>query len=52
MLIDGGVLVGYLTAYLLKGARKAADRTLDALLGLVIMALGGLVNFVFPPRQR
>jgi hypothetical protein len=32
MPIDGGVIVAYLTAYLLKGGRRLADRTLESLL--------------------
>ncbi len=32
MLIDGGLIVGYLTAALLRGGRRIADRTVDSLL--------------------
>lgn len=44
MLIDGGLIVGYLTAALLRGGRRIADRTVDSLLdrltGLVADRMG------------
>jgi hypothetical protein len=32
MAVDGGLLVGYLTAYIMRGTRKVADRAFEALL--------------------
>jgi hypothetical protein len=36
MPIDGGIVVGYLTAYLLKGGKRLADRTFEALLDRLV----------------
>lgn len=35
-MIDGGIVVGYLTAYLLKGGKRLADRTLESLLDRLV----------------
>ena len=35
-MIDGGIVVGYLTAYLLKGGKRLADSTFDALLDRLV----------------
>jgi len=44
MLIDGGLIVGYLTASLLRGGQRIADRTVDSLLdrltGLITDRMG------------
>jgi hypothetical protein len=44
MLIDGGLIVGYVTAALLRGGKRVADKTVDALLdrltGVIVDRMG------------